>query len=73
MGGTQNPSENADYGLGRVSRPVGHNRRTRGTHREFAQYSEILSGHPAPFREEFELVIMIGVVIEEMLGSDRDS
>jgi hypothetical protein len=34
---------------------------------------EKLSGHPAPLREEFELVIMIGVVIEEMLGSDRDS
>ena len=28
---------------------------------------------PLLFTEEFELVIMIGVVIEEVLGSDRDS
>jgi hypothetical protein len=30
-------------------------------------------GTPLLFTEEFELVIMIGVAIEEMLGSDRDS
>jgi hypothetical protein len=30
-------------------------------------------GVPLLFREEFELVIMIGVAIEEMHGSDRDS
>jgi hypothetical protein len=30
-------------------------------------------GTPLLFTEEFELVIMIGVAIEEMLGSDRVS
>ena len=29
------------------------------------------TGHPAPLHEEFELVVMIGVAIEEMLGSYR--
>jgi hypothetical protein len=27
-------------------------------------------GHPAPFNREFEVVIMIAVEIEEMVGSD---
>jgi hypothetical protein len=27
-------------------------------------------GHPAPLAGEFEIVIMIAVVIEEMVGSD---
>jgi hypothetical protein len=27
-------------------------------------------GHPLPFAGEFEVVIMIAVVIEEMVGSD---
>ena len=30
-------------------------------------------GTPLLFTEEFELIIMIGVAIEEMHGSDRDS
>jgi hypothetical protein len=29
-----------------------------------------MMGHPAPYKREFEEVIMVEVVIEEMVGSD---
>jgi len=35
--------------------------------------TEKLIGRPAPLHEEFEVVIMIEVVTEEIHGSDRDS
>ena len=31
---------------------------------------DAMIGHPAPLGREFEVVIMIAVVIEEMVGSD---
>ena len=63
-----------DVASGMGLRPDEEARFARGTARTSrwcAANHRVMIGHPAPCKGEFELAILIAVVIEEMAGSDR--